>query len=61
MALTLDKFYINSKIVEDNFYKNGLAKVKKIKFKGLFSDVGEKIKKENKSSVDLQREIREAK
>ncbi len=59
MSVTLKEVYNNSKIIENTFYKNGLIKIKNITFKGLFSDIGKKIKKENKTSVDLVREIRE--
>lgn len=60
MVLTLEKVHKIGQMIEKSFYPS--RKNKKNHFqqiKGMFANVGKKIKKEGKTSVDLVRELRE--
>lgn len=61
MPITLEKIYEIGEIVKKNFYSKTTKRVNLQQIKGLFSDIGKKINKEGKTSVDLVREIRKAK
>lgn len=58
MSITLEKIYEVGRITERNFYPPAGKKKRFQELKGLFSDVGKRIKKEKKTSVDLVREVR---
>jgi len=61
MPVTLGKIYEVGQMIEKNFFPNRKRvysqTIKTIT--GLFRDVGKKLKKEGKTSVDLVRELRE--
>ena len=61
MSLTLERFCEASRLIQDNFYKKSVKKKFTLEIRGLFRDIGRKLKKEGKSSVDLVREIRDSK
>ena len=61
MPLTLERIHEASRLVQENFYKKPSRKKFPLEIRGLFADIGRKIKKEGKTSVDLVREIRESK
>ena len=62
MPVTIGKIYEIGQMIEKNFYPNR----KKLHpqtieaIKGFFREVGKKLKKEGKTSVDLVRELRES-
>jgi len=57
--LTVEKFIKTNKIFMMNFPEKKNRKSKAIKFEGMFADIGKRLKKEGKTSIDLVREIRE--
>jgi len=57
--LTVEKFIKTNKIFMMDFPEKKKCKSKGIKFEGMFADIGKRLKKEGKTSVDLIREIRE--
>ena len=60
MAITLEKIHNLWQITEKNFYPQRRNKKNQFRrIKCLFPHVGEKIKKEGKTSVHLVRELRE--
>lgn len=58
MSVTIEKILKSAKVLEEGRplrKQNGNVK----KLKGMFADVGKKLKKQKKTSVDLVREIRD--
>lgn len=62
MGMALKKIREIGQIVEHDFYKNYKNDKSHFeKIRGMFSDIGKKIKSEGKTSVELVRELREVK
>lgn len=57
MPITLEKMHKVGVFIERTFYPR--KKYKSVELRGVFSDLGKKLKKEGKTSVDLVRELRE--
>ncbi len=57
MPITIEKIHKTGMFIEKAFYPR--KKHKSIELRGIFSDLGKKLKKEGKTSVDLVRELRE--
>lgn len=58
MAITIEKILKSAKVLEKTQPARKRGSIKKLK--GAFADVGKKLKKEGRTSVDLVREIRES-
>lgn len=56
MAMTIEKILKSAKVLEKVKPSKKARKMKA--FAGLFPDIGRKLKKEGKTSVDLVREVR---
>lgn len=59
--LTIEKAIESNKILIKSFQSSIKKHTHKVEFTGMFADIGKKIEKENKTSVDLVRETRESK
>jgi len=57
MPITIEKMHRMGVIIERAFYPR--ERYKSSELRGVFSDLGKKLKKEGKTSVDLVRELRE--
>ncbi len=57
MPITIEKMHEMGMFIERLFYPK--RKYKSVELRGVFSDIGKKLKKEGKTSVDLVRELRE--
>lgn len=58
MPITLERICQVSNLVQKNFNKKPIKKNAILSIRGVFSDIGRKIRKEGRTSVDLIREIR---
>ena len=57
MPITIEKMHKIGVFIDKTFYPQ--KKYKSIELKAVFPDIGKKLKKEGKTSVDLIRELRE--
>lgn len=58
MPATLEKMYRMGVFIEETFYPKVKKAGKTVELRGVFSDIGKKLEREGKTSVNLVRELR---